>query len=109
MGIFINLSSLPELQRLDKRRRSRALLDWRIELWRGWAIYFIELGIFVSVLAFFRVVWHVIIGSVHWPWYADLIWIIPGSFTALALRNHLLYLRRRDVLAKILERPEYAV
>ena len=107
MSIIINLASLPELQRLDKQRRGRAILDWRIELWKGWSVYFIELGLFIGVIAIFRVLWHFIPGSVHWPWYADLIWILPASFTAVALRNYVIYLRRRDVLAKILERPEY--
>ena len=108
MGIIFNLSNLPELQRVDKQHRRKAILDWRAALWKGWGMYLFELSIFIGPIGGFNTLWHFIVGNTHWPWYSDFIWIVPGSFTAILLRNNLIYLRRRDVLKNILERPEYA-
>jgi hypothetical protein len=109
MNILLNLNSLPELQRLDKQRRGRAIRDWHIELWKGakgWTVYLLELGIFISVFAAFRALWHFV--GVHWSWYGDFVWLLPAALIAVLIRNQFIYLRRRDVLAKILERPDYA-
>lgn len=107
MKLVFNIAKLPELQRLDASRRREAIVDWRIALWKSWSNYFIEIGSFMAALVFFNWLWHLVAGNVL-PRYADFVWILPAVITATVLRNYLIFLPRRDVLAKILQKPEYA-
>ena len=104
MKLFTSLSGLPELQRLDASRRRAALFDWRIELWRSWGFYLCEVSIWLGSFLIFDGLWH----FAGWPWSLVSMPSIVAFFVAWALRNQLLYLRRREVLQKILERPDYA-
>jgi hypothetical protein len=104
MKLFVSLGSLPELQRLDVGWRRHALLDWQIELWRSWSFYFCEISIWLGSFIFFDGHWH-LAGQ---TWNLVSLPTIVSFFIACVLRNKLLYLLRRDVLRRILERPEYA-
>jgi len=103
MNLIFTLRSLPELKRLDARRRHSALVEWQIELWRSWSFYLCEISIWLGSFIFFDGLWH--LAGQNWKLVSFP--TIIAFLVALLLRNHLLYLRKRGVLEKILEAPAY--
>ena len=104
MNLMLTLRRLPELKRLDARRRHSALIEWQVELWRSWSFYLCEISIWLGSFIVFDGLWH-LVGQ---TWKLVSIPTIIAFLAALLLRNHLLYLRKRDVLQKILGTPAYA-
>ena len=108
MNMILKLTTLPELQHLDRARRRSAVLDWWIALWKSWPLFLADAAIGCFALQGFELLTR-LITDVSWLQFVVRgLLFVPTFYLVCVVRNQAIFLPRRDVLRVILQNPDYA-
>jgi hypothetical protein len=105
MKSTISLGRLPELQHLGDFARGKVIREWRRQL--PLSFHPQEIALRLTVIVSFIFIRFLIIRA-PLRWY-DAAWLFAAYMLGYLICVRLLYLKRRDVLAAILRRAEFAV
>jgi hypothetical protein len=107
MQLILNLTKLPELQRLDRERRRSVVIEWWIELWKSWPIFLADFGLGCCTLSAVEWMTTSITDVSLLRFLVRGALIIPAFCFVSIVRNHLIFIPRSAALKRILERPEF--